>query len=262
MKTYSQEHIEFLKQEKRKKILIYLTQLSLIIFLLIIWELLSKLGIINTFLFSSPSSILKTIKTLVISNNFFHHVLTTLYEILISTLISFVLGFIIASILFSNEFLRKVFDPYLTILNSLPKVALGPLIIIWVGASINSIIFMSLMISLFITIINLYTFFINTPENFIILLRSMKATKIDIYKKVILPYNLKNIIATLKINVSMNLIGVIMGELLVSKQGLGYLIMYGSEVFNINLVITSVFVLGIISTILYYLIDYYEKKLN
>ena len=262
MKTYSQEHIKFLKQEKRKKILIYLTQLSLIIFLLIIWELLSKLGIINTFLFSSPSSILKTIKTLVISNNFFHHVLTTLYEILISTLISFVLGFIIASILFSNEFLRKVFDPYLTILNSLPKVALGPLIIIWVGASINSIIFMSLMISLFITIINLYTFFINTPENFIILLRSMKATKIDIYKKVILPYNLKNIIATLKINVSMNLIGVIMGELLVSKQGLGYLIMYGSEVFNINLVITSVFVLGIISTILYYLIDYYEKKLN
>ena len=90
----------------------------------------------------------------------------------------------------------------------------------------------------------------------------MKATKIDIYKKVIIPANLKNIIATLKINVSMNLIGVIMGELLVSKMGLGYLIMYGSEVFNINLVITSVFVLGIISTILYYLIDYFEKKIN
>ena len=262
MKTYSIEHIEFLKQEKRKKIFIYLTQISIILFLLIIWELLSKLGIINTFLFSSPSSIFKTIKTLVISNNFFHHVLTTLYEILISTLISFILGFLIASILFANEFLRKVFDPYLTILNSLPKVALGPLIIIWVGASINSIVFMSLMISLFITIINLYTFFINTPENFIILLKSMKATKMDIYKKVIIPFNLKNIIATLKINVSMNLIGVIMGELLVSKQGLGYLIMYGSEVFNINLVITSVFVLGIISTLLYYLIDYFEKKLN
>ena len=262
MKTYSKEHLEYLKKKKRKKILIYITQISIILFLLIIWELLSKFGIINTFLFSSPSSIIKTIKTLIISNNFLHHVLTTLYEILISTFISFIIGFILASIIWSNEFLRKVFDPYLTILNSLPKVALGPLIIIWVGASINSIIFMSLMISLFITIINLYTFFINTDNNFIILLKTMKATKIDIYKKVIVPANLKNIITTLKINVSMNLIGVIMGELLVSKQGLGYLIMYGSQVFNINLVITSVFILGLISTILYYLINYFEKKIN
>ena len=262
MKTYSKEHIKYLKLEKKKKILIYITQISIILILLITWELLSKFGIINTFLFSSPSSIIKTIKSLVMSNNFFHHVLTTLYEILISTFISFIIGFIVASIIWSSEFLRKVFDPYLTILNSLPKVALGPLIIIWVGASINSIIFMSLMISLFITIINLYTFFINTNKDFIILLKSMKATSLDIYKKVIIPANLKNIIATLKINVSMNLIGVIMGELLVSKQGLGYLIMYGSEVFNINLVITSVFVLGLISTVLYYLIDYFEKKLN
>ena len=114
MKTYSQEHLEFLKKEKRKKTLVYITQIAIILFLLIIWEVLSKLGIINTFLFSSPSSIIKTIKTLVISNNFFHHVLTTLYEILISTLISFILGFLIASILYTNEFLRKVFDPYLT----------------------------------------------------------------------------------------------------------------------------------------------------
>lgn len=209
MKTYSKEHLEYLKKKKRKKILIYITQISIILFLLIIWELLSKFGIINTFLFSSPSSIIKTIKTLIISNNFLHHALTTLYEILISTFISFIIGFILASIIWSNEFLRKVFDPYLTILNSLPKVALGPLIIIWVGASINSIIFMSLMISLFITIINLYTFFINTDNNFIILLKTMKATKIDIYKKVIVPANLKNIITTLKINVSMNLIGLL-----------------------------------------------------
>ena len=262
MKTYSQEHINYLKQLKKRKRLVYITQILIITILLITWELLSKLGIINTFLFSSPSNILKTIISLISSNNFYHHVLTTIYEILISTFISFTLGFIIASLLWSNEFLRQIFDPYLTIINSLPKVALGPLIIIWVGASINSIIFMSLMISLFITIINLYTFFINTPNNYITLLLSMKANKLTIYKKVIIPSNLKNIIGILKINVSMNLIGVIMGELLVSKQGLGYLIMYGSEVFNINLVITSVFVLGLISTILYYLIDYFEKKIN
>ena len=207
MSTYSEEHIKYLKDVKRKKRIIYITQITIIIALLLIWEFLSRIGTINTFLFSSPSNIIKTISSLVTSNNFFHHVTTTLYEILISTLISFILGFIIASILWSNEFLKKVFDPYLTILNSLPKVALGPLIIIWVGASVNSIIFMSLMISLFITIINLYTFFDNTPENYITLLKSMKANKFTIYKKVIIRANLKNIISTLKINVSMNLIG-------------------------------------------------------
>ncbi len=261
MSTYSKEHKDFLKKLKRKKYLVTLTQFSIILLLFLIWELLSRFNIINTFLFSSPSSIIKTILNLMITNNFLNHIFITLKEILISCILSFGIGFLIASLFWSNDFLAKVFDPYLTILNSLPKVALGPLIIIWVGASINSIIVMSLTISLFITIINLYTFFSNTNSNYIILLKSMHATKFQIYKKIILKANLKNIINTIKVNVSMNLIGVIMGELLVSKMGLGYLIMYGSQVFNINLVITSVFVLAIISSILYYIINYFEKKI-
>ena len=247
MSTYSLEHIKYLKKNKIRKRLIYLTQLGIIILLFVIWELLAHFNI-------------KTLNSLISANNFLNHILITLYELLISFIVSFGLGFLIASILWSNDFLAKVFDPYLTILNSLPKVALGPLIIIWVGASTNSIIVMSLMISLFITIINLYTFFSNSNQSYIILLKSMKASKFDIYKKVILRANFKNIINTIKVNVSMNLIGVIMGELLVSKMGLGYLIMYGSQVFNINLVITSVFVLAIISSILYYIINYFEKK--
>lgn len=261
MSTYSLEHKLFLKKLKRKKLLIYTFQALIIIILFFLWEVLSRFDIINTFLFSSPSNIINTIKSLITSNNFLNHILVTLYEIFISCILSFGFGFIIASILWSNNFLAKVFDPYLTILNSLPKVALGPLIIIWVGASINSIITMSLMISLFITIINLYTFFDNTDKNYIILLKSMKATKSQIYKKVILMANKKNIISTIKVNVSMNLIGVIMGELLVSKEGIGYLIMYGSQVFNINLVMSSVIVLMIISSLLYYVINYFEKKI-
>lgn len=260
MSIYSEEHVKYLKNLRKRKRLIYLTQLSIIIIFFGVWELLARLGIINTFLFSSPSSILKTISNLITANNFVNHLLVTLYEILISFLLSFGLGFLLASIFWWNDFLAKVFDPYLTILNSLPKVALGPLIIIWVGASMNSIIVMSLMISLFITIINLYTFFKNTDKSYIVLLKSMNAKKSQIFTKVILQANKKNIINTMKVNVSMNLIGVIMGELLVSKEGLGYLIMYGSQVFNINLVITAVFVLAIISSILYYVINYFEKK--
>lgn len=257
----SLEHKKYLKQNKKRKILIYLTQILIIITFLLIWELLTRLGFINTFLFSSPSSIIKTIINLIKINNLFNHILITLYELFISCFLSLGIGLILATIFWWNNFLAKVIDPYLTILNSLPKVALGPLIIIWVGANMNSIIVMSLLISLFITIINLYTFFINTDKNYIILLKSMKASKSQIYKKIIIKANLKNIISVLKINISMNLIGVIMGELLVSKEGLGYLIMYASQVFNINLVITSVFILAIISSLLYYLIDYLEKKL-
>ena len=258
MQTFSQEHLNYLKHENNNKKIIIIIQISIILIFLILWELLSRFNIINSFLYSSPFNILKTI----INNNFINHIFTTLYEIFISTFLSFIIGFIIATILWSNKTIRKIFDPYLTILNSLPKVALGPLIIIWIGANINSIIFMSLTISIFITIINLYNYFLNTNNDYIILLKSMNANKLKIYLKVIIPANLNNILNTLKINISMNLIGVIMGELLVSKKGLGYLIMYGSNVFNINLVITSIFIIGIISATFYYLINYLEKNIK
>lgn len=209
MSTYSLEHVKYLKKERQKNCLIRLSQILIIITFFFLWELLSRLNILNTFLFSSPSNILKTIINLLESNHFFNHVFITLYEIIISSIISIVIGFIIATISWWNPFLRKVIEPYLTIINSLPKVALGPLIIIWFGTSINSIIVMSLMISLFITIINLQNAFIQTNKNYIILLQSMNASKLDIYKKVIIKANIKNIINTIKINFSMSFIGLL-----------------------------------------------------
>ena len=152
-------------------------------------------------------------------------------------------------------------DPYLTILNSLPKVALGPIIIIWVGAKMDSIILMSLFISTIITIINVYQGFIETDTNKIKLMKSFNSKIHQIYFKLILPSSFPNIISALKINISMSLIGVIMGEFLVSKEGIGYLIMYGSQVFNLNLVITGIFILGIVSAVMYYLIVLLEKRL-
>ena len=259
MFTYSKEHVDYLKKEKKFKILVHTSQMLIIIFLFLIWEILAKKNLINTLLYSSPSNIIKTINNLFNQNALFNHIFITLYEVIVSFLISGILGLIISTILWWNKFTSKVFEPFLTIINSLPKVALGPLIIIWVGASIKSIIVMSLMISLFITIINLYQSFILTNKNYINLLKSFNATKKDIFIKVIIPSNKENIISALKINMSMNFIGVIMGELLVSKKGLGYLIMYASQVFNINLVITSIFILGILSFILYYFITIIEK---
>ena len=162
MSTYSIEHQNYLKKEKKKKILVHLTQILIIITLFSIWEILAKTDIINTFLYSSPSKIFSTILNMFNDNTLFNHIGITIYEVIISFIISSLLGLIIATLLWWKKFLAKVFEPFLTILNSLPKVALGPLIIIWAGASIKSIIIMSLMISLFITIINLYQYFIST----------------------------------------------------------------------------------------------------
>lgn len=262
MSTYSLEHQKFLKIVKREKRLIIFTQILIIFVFLIFWQLLAHFQLINTFMTSSPIDVLKTAINLATTNQLWNHIWITIYETLISFIIATGIGILIASILWWFPFLAKVFDPYLTILNSLPKVALGPLIIIWIGASINSIIFMALMISTFITIINIYNGFINSDQDYIKLLQSFNATKYQLFFKLILPSNKMNILNGLKINISMSLIGVIMGELLVSKQGLGYLIMYGSQVFNINLVITSVFILGIVSYIMYYIVNFIEKRLT
>lgn len=209
MSTYSEEHTAYLKKRKKEKRKILITQISIISFLLIIWEFLAQFNIINTFLYSSPSNMVKTITNLFKDNSLFNHIFITTYETVISFVIAFIIGLIIAIILWWNKFFSKVFNPYLTIINSLPKVALGPLIIIWVGASMNSIIVMSLMISLIITCINLYNSFENTNNDYVTLLKSFNASKKDIFLKVILPSNKINIINAMKINMSMNFIGLL-----------------------------------------------------
>lgn len=260
MYTYSEEHKKFLSKIKKEKIIVVSFQIAIALIFLIIWEVLARLGLINTFLSSSPSKVLNTTINLFKTGDLFSHVWVTVWEVLLSFFIATVIGFITAIVLWSNKIISKIVDPYLTILNSLPKVALGPLIIIWVGASTNSIVFMALLISVFITIINIYNGFVSTNKGYITLLKSFKATKTQIFFKAVLPSNIITLINACKINISMSLIGVIMGELLVSKKGLGYLIMYGSQVFNIDLVITSLVILGIISYLLYFIVDSIEKK--
>ncbi len=262
MYTYSDEHVKYLKNIKSRKLFITIMRISIILGFLILWEVLARFKLINTFLTSSPSQVISTVISLINDNNLFSHIGITLYETIISFLIASLIGFVVASLLWWNKTFAKIVDPYLTILNSLPKVALGPLIIIWVGASVNSIIFMALLISTFISIINIYNGFISTDIGFINLLKSLGASKKQIFLKVIIPSNYRTLINTMKVNISMSLIGVIMGELLVSKSGLGYLIMYGSQVFNINLVITSVVILGIISYLMYFIISKLEEKIK
>lgn len=260
---YSLEHKNYLTKIKKRKLFINVWKILLIIMFITIWQILADYNLINTFITSSPKDIIKTIINLHNTSNLYNHIGITIYETIISFFIGILIGLIVATILWWNDFLHKVLEPYLTVLNSLPKVALGPVIIIWAGASMKSIILMALLISAIISIINIYQGFTNTDPNKIKLMKSFKATKLQIYTKLILPNSIQNIISTLKINISMSLIGVIMGELLVSKEGLGYLINYGSQVFNLDLVMTGVIVLAIVSVVMYYtivLIEYILLK--
>lgn len=255
----SKGYKEYLNRNKRYNILIVSIQILIIISFLFLWEYGARKELIDSFITSSPTEIMETIINLIKSNNLFNHIIITIIETVISFILGTLIGIIIASILWYYKTLAKVVDPFLTLINSLPKIALGPIIIIWAGAGIKSIIIMALLISTIVTIINVYQGFIDTDELKIKLMKTFKASKIQIYANLVLPNSFTNIISTLKINISMSLIGIIMGEFLVSKQGIGYLIMYGSQIFNLDLVMTGILILSILSLIMYYLILYLEK---
>lgn len=205
---YSQEHFCYLRRKKRYRVMVHLLQVVILFFLLGLWQVAADFQWINTFISSSPKEVMHTLVHLHQTGDLYYHIWVTVYETIISFGVGTFLGCLIATLLWWNPFLAKVMDPYLTVLNSLPKVALGPIIIIWCGAGIQSIIFMALLISLIITIINVYQGFISMDNNKIKLLRSFRATKFQIYRKLILPGSMKSIVSSLKINVSMSLIGI------------------------------------------------------
>ncbi len=259
MSTYSDEHKLFLKKFKKNKLIVNISRIAILLIFLVGWEIFAKYKLINTFLTSCPSEIINTTISLIKDGSLFNHIGITLYEIFITFIVSFTLSMLIATLMWIVPTFSKIIDPYLTVLNSLPKVALGPLIIIWAGSGSKSIILMGLLISIFVTTINIYSGFSSTDNKYIILLKSFGANRLKVFFKVVIPSNISNIISALKVNISMDYIGVVMGELLVSKIGLGYLIMYGSSVFHIDLVITSVFILCLLSYIMYFLVELLEK---
>lgn len=203
----SNGYLKYLKKKKQKKIIIISAQILILILIITLWQYAANNELINTFITSSPKNILTTIIKLYNDNNLFHHILITTYETIISFSLGTILGILIAIILWYNKTISKIIEPYLTIINSLPKVSLGPILIIWVGANINSIIVMALLISIIITIITIYNSFNSTDITKIKLLKSLGANKFQILKYLILPSNYPTIISSLKINISMSLIG-------------------------------------------------------
>lgn len=258
----SEEHKQYLKKQRTRKIVIRIIQIGILILIFGIWELSAYLEWADPFITSSPSRVVKSIANLYTSGQLFTHLGATLWETVISFILSTVLGTAIAVILWWSETVRRVLEPYLIVLNSLPKVALGPLIIIWVGAGRSAIVTMALMICMIITVISALTGFMSVDEEKIQLMRSMGANKFQILTKLILPANIPNILSILKINVGLSWVGTIMGEYLVSREGIGYLLVYGSQVFKLDLVMASTLMLCVLATAMYLVVALIEKLIG
>jgi NitT/TauT family transport system permease protein len=257
-KMISKDRQIYLKKIKNNRVVVLTSQILLLVIFIALWEILAKTSIINSFITSSPSRIINTFKNIK-NNGLMLHLWVTTYETIIGFLSGTIIGIIIAIILWWSKFLAKVLEPFLVVLSALPKTALGPIIIIWVGAGTPAIIVMAIAISLVVTILDISNGFLNTDTEKIIMAKSFNATKFQLLTKIVIPSNISTFINTLKVNIGLSLVGVITGEFLVSKAGLGYLIVYGGQVFQLDLVMTSVIILGILAAIMYESVVILEK---
>lgn len=255
----SLEHKKFLFGLKRNKVVVKIVQIGILVAFFGLWELAVKLEWIDAFFMSSPSRIFTTLTNLASQNALWNHVSATLMETVYGFLLSTAIGSVVAVLLWCSETAQKVVEPYLIVLNALPKIALGPLIIIWVGAGKSAIIVMALLICVIITIISMLTGFLSVSKEKTQLLKSMGASKFQILTKLVLPANLDNFMSVMKINVGLAWVGTIMGEYLVSREGLGYLIVYGSQVFQLDLVMASTVLLCILAGAMYVAVVLLEK---
>ncbi len=256
---FSKTHALYVKKEKTKTFFVHFFRILLLVAIIGIWELTAKQNWVDPFIISSPSRVVKQTIALYENGTLFKHIFTTLNETVQAFALSTIIGFAIAVILYTITPLRRVLEPYLVILNSLPKIALGPLIIIWVGIGTKAIVTMGILICVVIATINLLNGYLGVSNEKIMLLKSMGANKFQIMTKLIFPATLPNFVATLKINLGMAWVGVIMGEYLSSKAGLGYLLVYGGQVFQLDLVMCAIVILCILSALMYGIISIFER---
>lgn len=259
---FSNEHKFYLRRHTKHNILIHLCRIALLLLFLGLWQLLTDVGALDVFFFSSPIRIVKKIGELYASGELFYNIWVTLFETVLAFIIATVLGFIFAGLLWQSNFIRKMLEPYIVVLNSLPKIALGPIIIIWMGIGQKAIVTMGVLVVVIVTTLNILTAFMSVDNAKIQLMRSFGANKMQIFWLLVLPASKSDIISTLKINVGLSWIGTIMGEYMACKAGIGNLLKYGGQIFDLDLVMSATLILCIMAALMYLLVAFIEKLVN
>ena len=259
--SISDEHRLYLKCVKAHKIKVTVSRILILIVFIGLWQIAADLKWIDPFLTSSPSRVIKSCIRLYEYGTLFKHIGITCYETILGFSLGTILGVIIAVILWWYPTVSKILDPYLVVLNALPKVALAPIIIFWIGNGMPAIIVIALLISIVTTIISVLSGFNEIDNEKIMLMKTFKASKLQILRYLIFPYSIPVFISALKINVGLSWVGVIMGEFLVAKSGLGFLIVYGGQVAQLDTVMMSIVILSVIAFLMYEIVAILQKKL-
>ena len=239
---------------------IRICRIMILILFLSLWELTASLGLINRFIFSSPSQILFCLWNMLLDKSLFLHTGVTLTETLLSFLLCTLISLLTALFLWSSPFAAQIFEPFLVLLNSLPKSALAPLLLVWLGNRMRTVIVAAVSIAVFGSVMTLYTGFNQMDPDKIRLIYALGGAKKEVLTKVLLPGSLPLLMSTMKVNIGLCLVGVVIGEFIGAKQGLGFLIIYSSQIFKLDWMILSIILLCIIAMLLYQAVNLVEKR--
>lgn len=253
---------KYVRSIKLNQIKVRVLQLFILVAFLILWEVAATNNWINAFIFCSPSKLYTTFLDMMKDGSLLHHIGITLYETLAGFAIVTIGSLLIAILFWWNQTISKVFEPYLVMLNALPKSALAPVLIVWLGANQTTIIVCACSVAIFGSILNIYTGFSSIDNDKIKLIETLKGNRLHCLRLVVLPSNVPNILSIMKVNIGLCLVGVVIGEFLAAKEGLGYLIIYGSQTFKMSNVLLSIFILCAIAMLLYMVLQHIEKKLS
>jgi len=261
-KDVSPRRAAWLRERRRRRAAIAAAKLGLLAALILLWEAAAQCGLIDAFITSSPSRLWGTVCRLAAAGELQRHLAVTATEATAGFLLGTALGAAIAVALWWSDFLCRVLEPYLVILNALPKIALGPVFIVWLGATRRAVLVITLSVSVIVAALEILSGFLATDREQMLLVRTLGGGRRDVLRRVVLPSNLPVFLGSLKVSVGMAWVGVIVGEFLISREGLGYLIVYGSQVFQLDLVMASVAVLAAVASAMYCCIQWIEQRLT
>lgn len=258
----SPRHARFLRTMRLRKFWLVFTQLTVLAAFFGLWQFAASARLVDPFIISHPIAIAKKVVELLQDGSLMHHIGITLMETMLAFVLGTAGGIVLAAMFWWWKFFSDVADPYVVILNATPKIALGPVFIIWLGATMGAAVALAVSITLFIAILSVYSAFRQVDQQKLMLVAALGGTKWQRFQKVVFPSAIPTIIATLKVNIGLALTGTIVGEFLAANAGLGYLIIYGQNIFNMTLVMTSLVILTAIAGLMYYAVCLLERWFN
>ena len=259
MSNISQNQLRFLQSQRKHHRIVLFSRILILVTFLFLWETLTHFEVIDSFIFSSPSKVILCFWNMLLDKSIFLHIGITLYETLLSFLLVTSLSILVATLLWFSRKCLEITEPFLVVLNSLPKSALAPLLIVWLGATPTTIIVAGMSVALFGSILNMTTTFQEVDSDKIKLIYTLRGTKFQALTKVVIPSSIPAIVSNMKVNIGLCLVGVIIGEFLAARNGLGYLIIYSSQVFKMDWLLMSIVILCVLAMGLYALNNLVEK---